>query len=396
MIDGINSDLLICPNCHANDMGGFKIWESREANIYNVGNIETFILYKSCDKWICCCLCNCSELSYDKDITSKSSDEIITNINVESTITIKYFDEYTKKTISEDEIITNKIGTKVDISKYIKNIDEFEAMEVNSHLTITQENQVVNIYYKHRAKVIIKYIDINGLGLIDMTKKDVNIGEMVYLESDNMIEGYTLIKEPTIKNITIDSNETEISYYYAKNTTISVKYVDIDLNRELINPLTIDGYVGKDYSTEQKEFVGYTFKEVKGNKVGKMNLEENEIIYYYAKFVPEVNIVVHENNSQQKDEVIISVNDKPTTPSKPIAENNNTPKNNTNNNNQANNTNKVIPNNNNNANPNQVISVANTGKTMSPTYIVIGSTLVLLGVVEIIVYRKKKHKVFYV
>ena len=68
MIDDINSGLLICPNCHANDMGGFKIWESREANIYNVGNIETFILYKSCDKWICCCLCNCSELSYDKDI----------------------------------------------------------------------------------------------------------------------------------------------------------------------------------------------------------------------------------------------------------------------------------------------------------------------------------------
>ena len=68
MIDGINSDLLICPNCHANDMGGFKIWESREANIYNVGNIETFILYKSCDKWIYCCLCNCGELSYDKDI----------------------------------------------------------------------------------------------------------------------------------------------------------------------------------------------------------------------------------------------------------------------------------------------------------------------------------------
>jgi hypothetical protein len=232
-----------------------------------------------------------------------------------------------------------------------------------------------------------------------MIERNTNIGENFYLPAMDEIEGYTLVKTPEVDNITVDSDKIEITYYYAKNTTISVKYVDIDLNRELINPITIDGYVGKDYSTEQKEFVGYTFKEIKGNKVGKMNLEENEIIYYYAKFVPEVNIVVHENNSQPNDEVKIIVNDKQTTPSKPIAENNNTPENNTNNNNQTNNTNKVVPNNNNNinnSNPNQVIAVANTGKTMSPTFIIIGSTLVLIGVVEIIVYRKKKHKVFYV
>ena len=274
-------------------------------------------------------------------------------------------------------------------------LEQYEAMDIDPYITITDDNQIINISYKHHAKIFIKYIDINGLEVLDMIERNTNIGEQFYLPPMDEIDGYTLVKTPDVDTITVDSDKVEITYYYAKNTTISVKYVDIDLNRELINPLTIDGYVGKDYSTEQKEFVGYTFKEVKGNKVGKMNLEENEIIYYYAKFVPEVNIVVHENNSQQKDEVIVSVNDKPTTPSKPIAENNNTPKNNTNNNNQANNTNKVIPNNN-NANPNQVISVANTGKTMSPTYIVIGSTLVLLGVVEIIVYRKKKHKVFYV
>ena len=45
----------------------------------------------------------------------KASDEIITNIDVDSTITIKYVDSYTNKPISKDVIISDRIGTKVDI-----------------------------------------------------------------------------------------------------------------------------------------------------------------------------------------------------------------------------------------------------------------------------------------
>ena len=235
-----------------------------------------------------------------------------------------------------------------------------------------------------------------------MIERNTNIGEQFNLPSMDEIEGYTLVKTPDVDTITVDSDKIEITYYYAKNTAISVKYVDIDLNRELINPITIDGYVGKDYITEQKEFVGYTFKEVKGNKVGKMNLDENEIVYYYAKYVPEVNIVVHENNSQANDEVKIIVNDKQTTPSKPIAENNNIPKNNTNNNNPTKNTNNNNSTNNtnkgtlnNNANQNPIIPVANTGKNNVPILSIIGGVLVALGMMISIEYRKKTHKWFY-
>ena len=80
-----------------------------------------------------------------------------------------------------------------------------------------------------------------------------------------------------------------VVYYYAKDTNVTVRYLEKDNtesdsdNRELVPDIIIEGYVGKDYETEQKQISGYTFVEVKGEVSGKMTKDPIEVIYYYAQ-----------------------------------------------------------------------------------------------------------------
>ena len=84
--------------------------------------------------------------------------------------------------------------------------------------------------------------------------------------------------------------EIEVIYYYEQNTKVTVKYLEKDNtpndnsdNKVLKEEETINGYVGKEYKTEEKEIQGYTFVESTENTEGKMTKEPIEVIYYYAQ-----------------------------------------------------------------------------------------------------------------
>ena len=330
---------------------------------------------------------------YDLDIKDEASDEIISKIDANGTITIKYIDEYSKQSIADDVVISDRIGKKVDISKYIKEFQDYQLPSINPRMEIKAENQEVSIMYKHNAVVTIKFIDVNGLEILDIIKKMGMLGEKITIDENTKLDGYTLVKAPASNLVLIDSNEMEIVYYFAKNTSIKVRYVDIDQNRDIINAITIDGYDGKDYTTDRKEFVGYTFKEVRGTTAGKMNLNENEVTYYYTKYVPQVQIVTitdpaDRNTSSTNNSSTYTVRTYENTPSKATDNSSYRPANNA-----------GTPSTNNNVvrdNNNQVISVANTGKNANPMFVIIGGILVVLGSIVIVTYRKKTRKVFYV
>lgn len=77
-----------------------------------------------------------------------------------------------------------------------------------------------------------------------------------------------------------------VTYYYIKEVTITVEYVDIDTNEKIEEEITINGHEGDEYSTEQKEIEGYEFIEVTEDKEGNMT-EDKTITYYYKKVVSE-------------------------------------------------------------------------------------------------------------
>ena len=64
--------------------------------------------------------------------------------------------------------------------------------------------------------------------------------------------------------------------------TLVINYVDSDGNK-LTEEITNIGEVGEDYTTEKKNFEGYTFIMVEGNPTGKYAYETTYVTYYYDK-----------------------------------------------------------------------------------------------------------------
>ena len=180
-----------------------------------------------------------------------------------------------KYTVDETEVNTD------DLFYYTKEIGEIKdstSVENQKEVTIT------NRMSKFPGYVTVKYVDIN-------TKQEISTSQTVegivgeQFDISNLkkeIGDYTLVQEPE-KTGTYTENTQERIYYYAKNTHLTVKYLEKDTNAELAEPDTIEGYEGKDYETQAKSIPNYTCVDVQGNAFGKMPREPIEIIYYYAQ-----------------------------------------------------------------------------------------------------------------
>lgn len=75
---------------------------------------------------------------------------------------------------------------------------------------------------------------------------------------------------------------------------ITVKYEDTKGN-EISDEVTKTGNVGDDYTTEQKDIGGYTFKEVKGNRTGKFTDQPQTVTYVYEKYQDKTSLIVHDS-----------------------------------------------------------------------------------------------------
>lgn len=64
--------------------------------------------------------------------------------------------------------------------------------------------------------------------------------------------------------------------------TVTAKYVD-DKGAKISDDVVKTGNVGDDYTTEQKDIDGYTFKEVQGKKSGAFTDQEQTVTYVYTK-----------------------------------------------------------------------------------------------------------------
>ncbi|WFR75142.1 MucBP domain-containing protein [Lactococcus lactis] len=68
----------------------------------------------------------------------------------------------------------------------------------------------------------------------------------------------------------------------AQAENVTIKYVDED-NKPIADDVVKTGSIGEDYTSEQKEIPGYTFKEVQGNPAGQFSDQAQTVIYIYTK-----------------------------------------------------------------------------------------------------------------
>ena len=223
------------------------------------------------------------ELDEEYTTSMKELDEYIPINN--KTYYKNYFnnhpDELKEETV-EEYMEKNNIDPE---STYKPNNSE-GTMTVTINPDDTYSNEtIVTYYYSKEREVVIKYYDIlTGKEISEETIKAGPDGEPYDIsDTKKDIEGYTIVEVPESQSgIYQEHNETR-KYYYAKNTQVIVKYVDKETGKEIAKSKTIDGYVGKEYTTEKINIDDYNYLSSTDNTEGKMTEDTLEVIYYYNK-----------------------------------------------------------------------------------------------------------------
>ena len=212
----------------------------------------------------------------------------------------------TQKTINETiDVLSSKI-----IDMPIREGYQFKGWTVDhmSNATIASEDNCYQIAKSDRqgnfdtntktytagnmdATLTANWDKINTLTVIAVDEK----GKVLQTNSKEVYEGeYYSTVAPEISNYTFlsSSNNTYgtvgdtdiiVTYYYASNCYIKVKYLQIDTNEIVAEEEIIKGYVGKEYKGEEKVIANYTLVKIEGEVEGKMTEDTLEIIYYYAQ-----------------------------------------------------------------------------------------------------------------
>ena len=196
-----------------------------------------------------------------------------------------YFNNHPDE-LKEETIEEYMTKNNIDPDAIYKPENSKGTMEVTINPDDTYSNEtVVTYYYSKEREVVIKYYDI--ISGKEISKEVVKVGPdgEPYDISDakKEIDGYTIVEIPESQSgIYQEHNETR-KYYYAKNTQVIVKYVDKETGKEIAKIQTIDGYVGKGYTTQKENIDGYNYISSTDNISGKMSEEPIEVIYYYSK-----------------------------------------------------------------------------------------------------------------
>ena len=233
-----------------------------------------------------------SEITNIEGETDKKEITITNTIEkIPGTVVIRYVDinDPSKKDISTPVVKEGVVGESFDVSGDKKEIPEYTYIKgpEDPTGTYTEEEQERIYYYAKNTKVITKHLE-QGTGIV-LTEEPEYVEEGYvgkhYTTSKQEIEGYTYVTDTGNLSGSMREEPITVIYYYAKNTKVISKYLEQGTNKVLTEkPEYIEeGYVGKDYKTEQKEIEGYTFISVDGSVEGKMTEEPITVTYYYAK-----------------------------------------------------------------------------------------------------------------
>ena len=94
-----------------------------------------------------------------------------------------------------------------------------------------------------------------------------------------------MVEKPSNSTGEMTEEETVVKYYYARKAEVEVKYLEKGTEYEIAEREHLEGYVGDNYETTQKDIPYYNFVEDLSNWEGNMTEEKITVIYYYEKQV---------------------------------------------------------------------------------------------------------------
>lgn len=171
-------------------------------------------------------------------------------------------------------------GTEISLDKISENNGvytyTFKDQNVISNI---EHNIVINTVLKDTS-VVSNYFDENGKPIAESKTLYGKIYDSYSTEEKN-IYGYILKEIPDNAKGEMTENTIAVNYVYKlKDTNIEVRYIDKNGN-ELAEPIDIYGKVFDEYTSEPKNFEGYTLVELPENATGTMTEDKITVTYLY-------------------------------------------------------------------------------------------------------------------
>lgn len=154
------------------------------------------------------------------------------------------------------------------------------------YLTNLQQFKLSSFDYTvAQGTVVTHYVDDTGMPIAD---DDIQQGDQgsPWATQQKDIPGYSFKEIQGNPTGNYTANDQEVTYVYTRSPVaggdVTAKYVDTD-GQTISENVVKSGNVGENYTTEQKEIDGYTFKEVQGNPSGQFTDQPQTVIYVYDK-----------------------------------------------------------------------------------------------------------------
>ncbi|KXT60101.1 MucBP domain-containing protein [Lactococcus sp. DD01] len=243
-----------------------------------------------------------------------------------TTYSIEYTIDKTTFTSVPPSDITSLKGIKVIFSKMnaSERVEIKNTAIINWNNTHSGANELAQyfeddriqsaIYFDSYRMVTAVYKDELGT---DLSEPEFFYGVLgdKYSTYARTIPGYKLTVMPNNASGQFSDDDQTVSYIYKKEAVaggdVTVKYLDSH-GKNIANDIVKSGNIGEDYTTEQKNIEGYSFKEVQGDISGQFQNQPQTVIYVYTKNpVISANVTVNyvdEDGNQISEDVIKSGN----------------------------------------------------------------------------------------
>ena len=244
-----------------------------------------------------------------KGIVGRENIEVIYKYKKNSYgVEIRHIDQATNRIIAESTFITG-----LEMDEYTSNPQEIEGYELvkipeNSSGNMAVDRIVVIYEYRKNYNVLTRYIDENSGNVLheEVIEKYKQGDKYSTVKED--IEGYTYTKIDGKEMGTVENKNIIVTYYYKKNTSVIVRYVDmLNGNIKIADDVIINGLEGDEYSTEPIDVSQYKLEKIDGNKNGTMLSDTIIIVYNYKRVANLITIHIDENTSEKITDDIVTL-----------------------------------------------------------------------------------------
>ena len=213
-------------------------------------------------------------------------EENMVNLNV------NYYVENTTTELAPSDIETMRLGSPYRTQA--KSIPGYLLTNVigNEEGTLDLDNTYVTYMYQEEkdSNITVKYINrLTNESIKEDTIKTVKLGSEYEIELLDIVGDYKLVDKTTnYKGVATEENIEVICYYDLRKSNITVRYINQETSKDIVDPTIFEVNIHEEYETTPKEIDNFNLVTYSSNTKGVADGEDIEVDYYYEYVVPEV------------------------------------------------------------------------------------------------------------